>query len=109
MKRKTAKDFDPELLDLYDKYAHDVIDRRQFLEKAGKFAVSGFSALAILKALSPHYALANQVPSSDDSITSEYIQYNSPKGYGEVKAYMAKPVKDKDKLGAVVVIHENRV
>jgi hypothetical protein len=39
MDRKTAEDFDQELLDLYDKYAHGLMERREFLTKAGKFAI----------------------------------------------------------------------
>jgi carboxymethylenebutenolidase len=47
MNRMTAKDFDQELLDLYDFYAHGKISKREFLDKAGKFAVGGVTAMAL--------------------------------------------------------------
>ncbi len=34
MERKKASDFDQELLNLYDRYAHGLIERREFLDKA---------------------------------------------------------------------------
>lgn len=33
MTRLTAKDFDPELLELYDYYAHGKISKREFLDR----------------------------------------------------------------------------
>ena len=38
VKRKVATDFDQGLLDIFDEYIHGIIERREFLEKAGKFA-----------------------------------------------------------------------
>ena len=61
MERKTAKDFDQELLDLFDQYVHGGIDRRGFLDRAGKFAVGGVTAGMLLDALSPRFAEAQQV------------------------------------------------
>src|SRR5688500_7795899 len=65
MERKTANDFDQELLDLYDYYVHGQIDRRTFLDRAAKYAVGGLTALALLEMLSPQYVLAAQVPKED--------------------------------------------
>ena len=62
MERKTASQFDQELLDLYDDYAHSRIGRRDFLERAGKFAAGGLTAAALLEILSPNYAWATQIP-----------------------------------------------
>jgi carboxymethylenebutenolidase len=107
MERKTAGDFDPELLALFDQYVHGGIDRRQFLDRASRFAVGGLSAAALLESLSPHYAWAEQVPASDARIQAEYVTYPSPQGYGTVKGYLAGP-KGKDKRPAVLVVHENR-
>ena len=78
MTRMTAKDFDQELLDLYDFYAHGKITKRQFLDRAGKFAVGGLSAVALLNMLSPNYALAEQVSFNDPDIHTDYITYPSP-------------------------------
>jgi carboxymethylenebutenolidase len=108
MERLTAKDFAPELLELYDFYAHGKINRRQFLDRAAAFTVAGMTASALLASLSPDYALAEQVAFTDPDITAEYITYPSPKGNGTVRAYLVKPAKASGKLGSVVVVHENR-
>lgn len=108
MTRLTAKDFDPELLELYDFYAHGRITKREFLDRAAKFAVGGITASAILASMSPNYALAQQVPPSDPDIIVETITYPSPKGHGEVRGYLVRPAKVEGKLPAVVVVHENR-
>ena len=65
MERKNAEEFDPELLDLYDQYVHGAVDRRQFLDRASRFALGGVTAAALLETLSPHYAWAEQVPAND--------------------------------------------
>lgn len=108
MTRLTAKDFQPELLELYDYYAHGKITKREFLDRAAKFAVGSMTAAAILSAMQPNYALAQQVPASDPDITAEYITYPSPNGHGEVKGYLTRPANASGQLGAVVVVHENR-
>ena len=108
LKRKTAKDFPQELLDLYDYYAHGKISKRAFLEGAAKFTVAGVTAAALLKELSPNYALAQQVAPDDPSIETSRITYPSPNGHGEVNAYLVRPKGETGKLPAVLVIHENR-
>ena len=108
MTRLTAKDFPQELLELYDYYAHGRITKREFLDQAGKFAVGGLTATAILSLMSPNYALATQVEFTDPEIIAEYITYPSPKGNGEVRAYLVRPAKAQGKVPAVVVVHENR-
>lgn len=108
MSRLTAKDFEPELLELYDFYVHGRIDRREFLDRAAKFAVGGATAATILAALSPDYALANQVEFTDPDIHPEYIRYASPKGNGEVRGYLVRPKKATGPVPGVVVVHENR-
>ncbi len=108
MNRMTAKDFDQELLDLYDFYAHGKITKREFLDRAGKFAVGGVTAAALLTMLSPDYALAQQVSFNDPDIVPEYITYPSPNGHGEVRGYLVKPANATGPLPAVLVVHENR-
>lgn len=108
MTRMTAKDFDQELLELYDYYAHGKISKREFLDRAGKFAVGGLTAAAILSMMSPDYALAEQVSFNDPEIVGEYITYPSPNGHGDVKGYLVRPAGAEGKLPAVVVVHENR-
>jgi len=108
MERLTAKDFSPELLELYDYYAHGKINRRQFLDRAAAFTAFGLTASAVLASLSPNYALAQQVEFTDPDIVAEYVTYPSPKGHGQVRAYLVRPAKASGKLPAVVVVHENR-
>lgn len=108
IKRKTAKDFPQELLDLYDYYAHGKITKRDFLDKAAKFAVGGVTAAVLLSQLSPNYVLAQQVMADDADITTERMTYESPNGHGSVNGYLVKPAGATGKLPAVLVIHENR-
>ncbi|WP_268800445.1 YghX family hydrolase [Pseudomonas huanghezhanensis] len=108
MTRLTAKDFAPELLELYDYYAHGRINRREFLDRAAAFTLCGLTASAMLTSLSPNYALAEQVSFTDPDIIAEYITYPSPKGNGTVRAYRVQPAKASGKLPGVVVVHENR-
>jgi len=108
MERKKATDFDQGLLDLYDGYAHGQISRREFLDKASKYAVGGVTAAALLETLSPQYALANQVDPNDPGINAEYIEYSSPNGHSTIKGYLVKPANADGKLPGVVVVHENR-
>ena len=108
MTRMTAKDFSPELLELYDFYAHGQISKRAFLEKAARYAVGGMTAAALLSVMSPNYALAEQVSFTDPDIIAEYVTYPSPKGNGDVRGYLVRPAKAEGKLAAVVVVHENR-
>lgn len=108
MNRRTAQEFDQELLDIYDYYVHGQIDRRGFLERAAKFAVGGLTAAALLEMLSPQYALAAQVPKEDARVTSSYLKYPSPDGSGEMRGLFAKPADASQKLPGIIVVHENR-
>ncbi len=108
MARLTAKDFSPELLELYDFYVHGRITRREFLASAGKCAIGGMTAVAALSALSPNYALAQQVEFTDPDIKPEYMRYPSPQGHGEVRGYLVRPTKVEGPVAGVVVVHENR-
>jgi carboxymethylenebutenolidase len=108
MERKKASDFPPEVLKLFDGYVHGMIDRRDFLDRAAKFAVGGFTAAAMLESLRPNYAFAQQVAKDDPRIKTEYLTYPSPQGSATVRGYFARPANAAGKLPAVVVIHENR-
>jgi len=108
MERKKASDFDPGVLALFDKYVHGIISRRDFLDQAGRYAVGGITAGALLESLSPRYAEAQQVAKDDPSVQGQYVEYDSPLGYGRVKAYLVRPAGVTGPLPGVVVIHENR-
>jgi carboxymethylenebutenolidase len=108
MERKTAHDFDQDLLILFDAYVHGIIDRRSFLDQAKKFAVGGVTAAMLLDQLSPKFAEAQQVPRDDARLAAEYVEFDSPNGYGKARGYLAVPAKADRKLPAILVVHENR-
>ena len=108
MTRMKASDFPQPVLDIFDRYVHGVIGRREFIDRAAKFAIGGMSAVAMLDALRPNYAWAQQVPKDDARIHAEYLTYPSPKGSGTMRGYFVRPAKASGKLPGVVVIHENR-
>ena len=105
--RKSAKDFDQRLFDLYDQYCHGEISRRQFLDRSAKFAAAGVTGAAFIEMMLPNYALAQQVKPDDPRIKTETITFDSPKGNGPTKGLLAKPAGG-GKRGSVVVVHENR-
>jgi len=108
MERKTAQDFDQELLLIFDQYVHGSIDRRGFLDRATKFAVGGMTAGMLLDALSPKFAEAQVVPKDDKRLKTEYVEVASPNGNGKIKAYVCRPANATGKLPGIVVVHENR-
>lgn len=108
MERKKASDFPPEVMKLFDGYVHGRLDRREFLDRAAKFAVGAFTASAMLEALKPNFAWAQQVAKDDARIRTQYLDYDSPQGHGRMRGYLAMPANAKGKLPAVLVIHENR-
>src|SRR5262245_6832750 len=91
MERKKASEFPQEVLDIFHEYQHGEIDRRSFLDRVGKFAVGGLTALGILEALTPNYAWAQQVKKDDPRITTSTETVQSPQGNGTIKGYFAKP------------------
>ena len=108
MNRKSAHDYDQELLALFDAYVHGDIDRRKFLERAAKFAVGGVTAAMLLDELSPDFAHALVLAPDDTRITTERVEIPSPTGHGPLRSYLARPAGAKGKLPGVLVIHENR-
>ena len=108
MERKKASDYPQELLNLFDRYVHGDIERRDFLEGAKKFAVGGLTATAIWESLRPNYAWAEQVPKEDSRIKTERVTVPSPQGNGNINGYLVRPAKATGKVAAVLVVHENR-
>jgi carboxymethylenebutenolidase len=106
--RKTASDFDPEVLRLFDQYVHGVIDRRGFLSGAARFAVGATTAAGLLAALSPQFAAAQQIKPDDKRLDAKYMEFDSPQGYGKGRGYLVRPAKARGPLPMVLVIHENR-
>jgi carboxymethylenebutenolidase len=108
MERKKAGDYPQEVLDLFDGYVHGRMNRRDFLDRAAKYAVGGMTAAAMLDSLRPNFAWAQQVAKDDARIRVEYLDYPSPQGSDKMRGYFARPAKAAGKLPGVLVIHENR-
>ena len=105
---RAASDFDPELLLIFDQYVHGDIDRRTFLQRAGRFAVGTVTAAALLGALSPRFAEAQKVAPGDARLEARFVEYDSPSGYGRARGYLVRPTKAARPLPLVLVVHENR-
>lgn len=108
MARKTADDFHPEALKLFDQYVHGDISRRDFLSSVPKYALLGLTAEALLEALNPRFAEAKQIADNDPRVKTRYLEIPSPHGNGKVRGLLAEPANAKGKLPLVLVIHENR-
>ncbi len=108
MKQISKKDISQEVLDLYDDYAHNKIQRRDFVKKLSAYAVGGLTVSSLLSFVMPDYINSIQVKADDPRLKSEYINYNSPNGGGSIKALLSKPSNAKGKMGGIVVVHENR-
>ena len=108
MTRLTAKDFQPEVLQLFDRYVHGDISRRGFLDRAATLAGSAAAAAGLLAALNPQFAQAQQVAAGDARLQTRYQVFEAPDGNGVVRGYLARPAGVSGKLPTVLVIHENR-
>lgn len=108
MKKLSKKDIKQEVFDLYDDYAHNKIERRDFVEKLSLYAVGGITLTSLLSAMTPNYIDSILVPQNDPRLKSEFVNYDSPKGAGTIKGLLSRPVKGKRKLPGIVVVHENR-
>jgi carboxymethylenebutenolidase len=102
------EDIKQEVFDLYDDYAHNRIERRDFMQKLSSYAVGGMTVASLMSFLMPDYKGAIQIKQGDARLKSEYVNYQSAKGGGSIKALLSKPVDAKKKLGGIVVVHENR-
>jgi carboxymethylenebutenolidase len=102
------EDIKQEVFDLYDAYAHNRLNRRDFMEKLSAYAVGALTVPALMSFLMPDYKNTWQVAADDPRLKSEYINYKSEKGGGTIKALLSQPADAKNKLGGIVVVHENR-
>ena len=108
MKKLKKEDIKQEVFDLYDEYAHNKIQRREFMEKLSLYAVGGITVASLLSFILPNYEDTLLVDKNDPKLQSDYITYNSPKGGGEIKGLLSMPKDAKGKLPGIVVVHENR-
>ena len=107
-RRRTAADFHPEVLRLFDQYVHGLIDRRGFLDAAGRHVTAGGTAAGLLAALSPNFAAAQKVPPGDPRLKAEFVEFASPAGHGRARGYLVRPAQAAKPLPLVLVVHENR-
>lgn len=103
-----AQPIPQEAFDWYDEYAHGVIDRREFLRRLTTITAIGLSMGALTSALTPNYALAEQVSFNDPDILATYTTFDSPIGHGQGRGYLVKPKGLQVSVPAILVVHENR-
>lgn len=108
MKKITKEDISQEIFDLYDEYAHNKIERRQFVEKLSLFAVGTLTLPTLLSFMTPNYVDSILVKDDDPRLKSEFITYESPKGGGTIKGLLSQSTKTRKKLPGIIVVHENR-
>lgn len=108
MTRKTANDFDPKVLKLFDLYVHGDVDRRAFLDRVARLGLGAGVAAAVLEALNPRFAEAEQIKKNDPRIVGQHAEFPSPNGNGTVSGYLVKPANISGKTPPVLVVHENR-
>ena len=108
MKDLKKEDIKQEVFDLYDDYAHNKLNRRQFVEKLSLYAVGGVTLSSLMSFMSPDYINTLLVKPNDPTLDSDFITYESPKGGGTIKALLSQPKDNKTKLPGVIVVHENR-
>ncbi len=108
MKKLRKEDIKQEVFDLYDDYAHNRVSRRLFIDKLSTYAVGGITVSSLLSFISPDYVKKIQIKADDPNLKSEYINYDSPKGGGSIKALLSRPSDAKEQLPGIVVVHENR-
>jgi carboxymethylenebutenolidase len=108
MNKITKADISQEVFDLYDDYAHNKIERRQFIEKLSLFAVGTLTLPTLLSFMTPNYLDTLLVQPNDPRLKSDFITYESPKGGGTIKGLLSQPADAKKKLPGIIVVHENR-
>ncbi len=108
MEKITKADIKQEVFDLYDAYAHNRINRKQFVERLSTYAVGGLTVSSLMAFIMPDYQDKIQITADDARLKTEFIEYNSPNGGGKIKAQLSRPVDNNKKLPGVVVVHENR-
>lgn len=96
---------DQRIINLYDRFTHGEVTRRDFLDALKELAGSATTAAALIPLLQNDYARAAIVAPDDSRLAIERVSYESPKG--TINGYLAR-MKSKARRPAVLVIHENR-
>ena len=106
---KTTQTVPAEAIEAYSQFIHGEIDRRSFLNRVNKVAVSSVAAAAMVEQLMPNYAAGQQVSPTDARLKTEYATVPSPSGHGTIKGYLVRPASaGNNKLPSILVVHENR-
>jgi carboxymethylenebutenolidase len=108
MEKLKKEDIKQEVFDLYDDYAHNRLDRRQFMEKLSVYAVGGLTVSSLMSFIMPNYQDKIQVKADDPRLNTEFVEYDSPQGGGKIKGQLSRPVNNNKKLPGVIAVHENR-
>lgn len=108
MEKLKKEDINQDVFDLYDDYAHNKLDRRQFVEKLSLYAIGGITMTSLLSFIMPNYVDSILIKPNDLRLKSDYIEYNSPKGGGTIRGLLSKPSNKKTKFPGIIVVHENR-
>ena len=108
MKKLKKEEIKQEVFELYDAYAHNKLQRREFIEKLSVYAVGGITVASLMSFLMPNYKDTLLVKRDDPGLDTGFITYDSPKGGGKIKGLLSKPKDAKSALGGIVVVHENR-
>ena len=108
MNELRKEDISQEVFNLYDDYAHNRIDRREFMDRLSTYAVGGVTVAALMSFITPDYQEKIQIAQDDPRLKTEFINYDSPKGGKTIKGQLSRPIDAKKKLPGIVVVHENR-
>ncbi|MEO0731252.1 MAG: dienelactone hydrolase family protein [Bacteroidota bacterium] len=108
MPGKTTNNIPQGAFDLYDRYAHNLLDRREFVSKLSVYAVGGLTVSSLLAHLMPDYANTLQVAADDPRLDADTVEYTSPTTGITMRGLLTRPVDATVKLPGIIVVHENR-
>jgi carboxymethylenebutenolidase len=93
------------IVDLYDRFTHGALSRREFMERLAATVGGTAAAIALLPLLQNNYAVAQTVAENDPRIAISRFQYEI--GDAMMNGELAWPARE-GRFPGVVVIHENR-
>ena len=91
-------------IELYDRFTHEGMDRRDFFARMTLIAGSAAAATSLIASIAASPAAAAIVPVDDPRLTTRTMTFDTPAGY---MAYVAEP-RTRSLKATVLVVHENR-
>ena len=91
-------------IELYDRFTHEGMDRRDFFQRMTLIAGSAAAASGLIASIAASPVAAAIVPPDDKRLTTRTMTFANPAGY---RAYVAEP-RSRSLKATVLVIHENR-